>query len=130
MLARENGTVVKQAQILRETRPISSLDYRGQMYYYNLGNRGRIHEQTSRSRPGHAGPSSSQDCRTGAVARLGDQPALETGFRRHPSGQRWVSLPCTPQARTRRVDQSRMEGYGKWPTCQVLFAHTTGPSGV
>ena len=22
-----------------------------------------------------------------------------------------------------------MEGYGKWPTCQVLFAHTTGPSG-
>src|SRR5713226_4676294 len=37
------------------------------------------------------------------------------------------SLYCTPQARTRRLDQGGVEGYGKRPACQVLFTHTPGP---
>src|SRR5262249_22323506 len=98
------------------TRP---LDYRGVPRYAPLGHRD---EQTNRSRSGNARPAAAQTARAGAAARLGDQSPSSRAVGRRAERQRGIAVPGAAQARTGRLDQSRVEDDGEQPQGEVLRA--------
>src|SRR5215471_3606004 len=85
------------------------LAYLVEQAYTHLGNQGRAYEQTDRFGPGHIGPAYPEDSCVRAAPRLGDWATPETGFWRHPAGQRRVAIPCPAQAGAGGLDHGRVE---------------------
>src|ERR1043166_1012798 len=112
--------IVAREQLRLADRPI---DYRGETVYAPLGYR---YEQTDRPRARNSGSAAAQTARPRAAAWVGDQPAAPSAVRRRPAGQRRVALPGAAQARTGRLDQSRVEDDGKQPQGEVLRADPPG----